>query len=172
MMDDGRGLARFTSGSISLGANFKSKQNTNKQSNASVYTDEYNLLMGNGGYFKYIDFNIPWSLNFSYSARISKQFSTPTRRDTLVFDHNLMFNGDFNLTPRWKIAFNSGYNFFTHSLVMTSIDIYRDMHCWEMRMNMIPFGPRKSYTFTLNVKASVLQDLRLIRRRSFYDLAQ
>lgn len=172
MMDDGRGLARFTSGSISLGANFKSKDKSSKHSDPTIYTDEYNLLMGNGGYFKYIDFNIPWSLNFSYSARISKQFSTPTKRDTLVFDHNLMFNGDFNLTPRWKIAFNSGYNFFTHSLVMTSIDIYRDMHCWEMRMNMIPFGPRKSYTFTLNVKASVLQDLRLIRRRSFYDLAQ
>jgi hypothetical protein len=173
MFDNGRGLARFTSGNISLSAGFKSKQNNgNKQSIPSRYADEYNLLMNNGGYYSYVDFNIPWSLNVSYSARVSKNFSKPTHRDTLVFDHSLMFNGDFNLTPRWKIDIKSGYNFYSHSLTMTSIDIYRDMHCWEMRMSMIPFGPRKSYTFTLNVKAAVLQDLRLIRRRSFYDLVQ
>jgi len=38
-----------------------------------------------------------------------------------------------------------------------------------MRLGTIPFGPRKSYNFTLNVKASILQDLRLVRRRDYRD---
>jgi len=31
------------------------------------------------------------------------------------------------------------------------------------------FGPRKSFNFTLKVKAAVLQDLKLIRRRDYRD---
>ncbi len=172
ILDNGKGLARFTNGNLSLSANFRSKENKNKKSIPNNYIDEYNLLMRDGRYYNYVDFNIPWNLNFTYSMRVNKSVTNVTKKDTLVFDQSLMFNGDFNLTPRWKIAFNSGYNFDTKELAITSIDIYRDLHCWEMRLSAIPFGPRKSYTFTLNVKASVLQDLRLIRRRSFFDAAQ
>ena len=38
-----------------------------------------------------------------------------------------------------------------------------------MHMQAVPFGPRKSYNFTLNVKAAVLQDLKIMRRRDFRD---
>ncbi|MEN9339778.1 MAG: hypothetical protein RIQ62_1090, partial [Bacteroidota bacterium] len=51
----------------------------------------------------------------------------------------------------------------------TSFTIYRDLHCWEMRLNLIPFGLLKSYNFTLNVKSTVLQDLKLVRRKDFRD---
>jgi hypothetical protein len=40
-----------------------------------------------------------------------------------------------------------------------------------MRLGTVPFGPRKYYNFTLNVKASVLQDLKLLRRRDYRDAA-
>jgi hypothetical protein len=43
------------------------------------------------------------------------------------------------------------------------------MHCWEMRLSTIPFGQRKSFYFTLQVKAQVLNDLKLIRRRDYRD---
>jgi hypothetical protein len=47
--------------------------------------------------------------------------------------------------------------------------VFRDLHCWAMHMQAVPFGPRKSYNFTLNVKAAVLQDLKIMRRRDFRD---
>jgi hypothetical protein len=125
--------------------------------------------MQNGGYYNYVDFNIPWSLNLSYSLNVDKQYAAYSKSDTTVLGQNLMFSGDFNLTSRWKVSVSSGYDFETNSLTFTSIDIYRDLHCWEMRLGTIPFGPRKSFNFTLNVKASILQDLKLVRRRDYRD---
>jgi hypothetical protein len=55
-------------------------------------------------------------------------------------------------------------------IAFTSIDIFRDLHCWEMRFNWIPFGFRQSYNFSINVKSGMLQDLKLNRRRQWFDL--
>jgi len=54
-------------------------------------------------------------------------------------------------------------------MTYTSFEIFRDLHCWEMHLNLIPFGYLRSYNFTLNVKSSVLQDLKLVRRKDFRD---
>ncbi len=119
----------------------------------------------------YVDFNIPWNASLSYSLTASRNYIFQSQKDTLILDQNAIVGGDFNLTPRWKIALTSGYNFSQKQLSYTSLDIYRDLHCFEMRLNTIPFGPLKSFTFTLNVKAAVLQDLRLLRRRDYRDSA-
>lgn len=170
LWDDGKGIARFTNGNLALSANFRSKGTSGNKDSKAAKTDEYSRLMQNGGYNDYIDFNIPWSLNVAYALTANKNYSVFSKSDTLVVSQNAMFSGDFNLTPRWKITFSSGYDFTMHQLTFTSIDIYRDLHCWEMRMGVIPFGPRKSYNFTLNVKASILQDAKLLRRRDFRDV--
>jgi hypothetical protein len=38
-----------------------------------------------------------------------------------------------------------------------------------MSLGAVPFGPNKNYNFTINVKAQVLQDLKLVRRRDYRD---
>ena len=168
---EGNGIARFRNASMALSASFRSKQRS-KDDNPAVKTDEYQQLMQYGGYNGYVDFDVPWSLNVAYSVNVDKQYASFTKTDTTILTQSLLFSGDFNLTPRWKLTFSSGYDFLTGSLTLTSIDIYRDLHCWEMRLGTIPFGPRKSYNFTLGVKASILQDLKLIRRRDYRDTVQ
>lgn len=168
LWQEGNGLVRFRNANIALGANFRSQQKDQGQ-NPPVQNDTYNQLMQSGGYNNYVDFKIPWSLNVAYALALDKRYSVYSKSDTLTYTQNFLFSGDFNLTDRWKITFSSGYDFTNKSLTLTSVDIYRDMHCWEMRLGTIPFGPRKSYNFTLNVKASILQDLRLIRRRDYRD---
>ncbi len=169
MLDKGEGLARFSNANLSLGSNFHSKpRNSNNNPSNS---DEYNRLMRNNGYSNYVDFNIPWSLNVSYSLTLNNNWSPYSHTDTLVLSHFVQFSGDLSLTERLKIKISSGYNFDQHTLSITSIELYRDMHCWEMRIQTIPFGPLKNYNFTLNVKASVLQDLKLVRRRDYRDAA-
>ena len=79
----------------------------------------------------------------------------------------LNVSGDINITKKWKIGFTTGYDFTQKDLSYTSLDIYRDLHCWEMRFNWIPFGTRKGWSFTINVKASVLQDLKYNMKRDF-----
>jgi len=96
---------------------------------------------------------------------------TYTKRGALNSDVNqsLSFNGDLNLTSYWKIGFNTWYDLSAGKFTNMSLNFYRDLHCWEMRMNWIPFGGQESYNFQINVKSSILQDLKLNKRKDFYD---
>ncbi len=165
MWDGGGGIARFQNANISLAGGF-----SGKPKDKSKQTDDVRRTMLYGRYDDYADFNIPFNINFSYTLGISKEQIVERKKDTLrVSQHFIGVDGDVNITSRWKLGVRTGYDFTTKQLQLTSIDIYRDMHCWEMRISTIPFGQRKSYFFTLQVKATVLQDLKLVRRRDFRD---
>lgn len=114
---------------------------------------------------EYVDFDIPWKLQVNYNMQYSK--ANPFVRETI--SHQLNFSGDMSLTKTWKMVFRSGYDFTTRNISFTNIDIYKDLHCWEMRFNWNPFGQFQSWNFTINVKSSMLQDLKLTRQRSWYD---
>jgi hypothetical protein len=169
MWDAGKGLARFRRANASVGGSLRSITDKTDDNKPERQTEEYQRLLSYGRYANYADFNVPWNLSFSYNMDISKRYMPETLKDTIEFNHMSMFSGDVNITPRWKLAVTSGYNFTTKQLSVTQVEIFRDLHCWEMRLSTIPFGPNKNFTFTLNVKAQILQDLRLIRRRDFRD---
>jgi len=119
----------------------------------------------------YVDFNIPWSINLSYTLRYTNSFwyTTFPPENRKEYIQTLSFFGDVNLTPKWKIGFRSGYDFEQKEISYTSIDIYRDLHCWELKFNWIPTGFRKSWNVTINVKAAVLQDLKLTKKKDWRD---
>ncbi len=157
--DKNHKVGRLTSTGVSVSFNFNQDASKNKSSHA---TEEENKLIKEHPE-NYIDFNIPWTLAANYNLQYSKGglVSTTTQ--------SFSFNGDLRLTPKWKIGFMSGYDFVHHQVTYSSINIYRDLHCWEMHLNWIPFGQHQSYSFQINVKAPVLQDLKLIRKRDWYD---
>jgi len=167
MEDMGFGLAQFSSASFSLGSNFHSKPIGNGPNPSN--SEEYGRVMRNAGYNNYSDFNIPWSVNFSYSFSANNTYNAISKRDTIILSQTLTLQGELQITQRWKLNVSSGYNFTFNQLTLTSIDVYRDLHCWAMHLQTIPFGPRKSFTFTLNVKSAILQDLKLTKRRDFRD---
>ncbi len=111
------------------------------------------------------DWNMTLSYNLYYVNRENPMLKM--YEDDVI--QSLNVNGEFHLTRKWKINFTSGYDFKSKDFSYTAIDIYRDLHCWEMRFNWIPFGFRKSWNFTINVKASVLQDLKYALRKDFRD---
>ena len=158
-------LLRFENANLSLTASLPFKKGKSSLQNAS---DNQKMAVGNN-LDNYADFNIPWSLNISYSLNVNKNFIVKKQADTLLLNQNIIFVGDVNLTPKWKIGLRSGYDFATKKISFSTLDIYRDLHCWEMKFNTIIFGTRRSYNFGLNVKASVLQDLKLTRRKDFRD---
>ncbi|RZK45761.1 MAG: hypothetical protein EOO94_03820 [Pedobacter sp.] len=104
----------------------------------------------------FVDFKLPWNFSFNYSL----QYSNPLGIDRQL-TNTLNFNGDVALTPKWKVQFNSGVDFRRKSLSPTSLSLYRDLHCWDLSFNWVPFGAYQSYSVDLKVKASILQDLRL-----------
>ncbi|MFI5221815.1 MAG: LPS-assembly protein LptD, partial [Bacteroidia bacterium] len=117
---------------------------------------------------EYLDFNIPWSLTVSYTVNYNK-YANLNNKSLPQFTQTLNYSGDFNLTKKWKIVYSSGYDFINKTTSFTSINITRDLHCWEFKFDWIPFGPRQSFLFTIKVKAAVLQELKQTRRREWYD---
>lgn len=163
---EGKRLARMTSANLSVGTSLRqgglAAASGNYNSNRGTQ-QELNMINGNPN--AYVDFNIPWSLNMSYNLVWSK----PLLDETL--NQNIRFSGDLNVTPKWKIGFDSNYDIVTKEFGYTSLNLYRDLHCWEMQFNWVPFGIRQSYNVTINVKSAVLQDLKLSRKRDWYDFS-
>lgn len=113
---------------------------------------------------EYVDFDIPWTFNFSYNFNYGKQGFLPSASQQV-----LSFNGDLSLTKTWKLSVSSGYDLSQKAFTITSLNFHKDLHCWEAVFNINPFGQFQSYSFDLRVKASMLQDLKVSKRRTWFD---
>ncbi|MTI19951.1 hypothetical protein E1176_02855 [Fulvivirga sp. RKSG066] len=166
--NSGQGIGQLSSATIALSTNLspggnKSDQKTRERINNSALNDaEKDYLISNPD--AYVDFSIPWSLRINYSLNYSKRgFEDPN------ITQSLRFSGDFSLSEKWKITYNSGYDFEEKDFTLTQFGITRDLHCWTMNLSWTPFGRYESYNFTIRVKSSLLQDLKIERNRSFLD---
>ncbi|MCF6169949.1 MAG: hypothetical protein L3J31_03270 [Bacteroidales bacterium] len=155
---------------LSLNYRFSDKDIKKKEVPKNATENELNEIRNNQEEF--VDWDIPWSLSFRYS------FAYTNSDDYINFEkitenkivQTLGLSGELNLTPKWKFTFRTGWDFTNNALSYTSVNIYRDLHCWEMRFSWIPIGPRQSWNFSINVKASILQDLKLNRKKDFRDI--
>ena len=114
------------------------------------------------------DFNywdVPWSLRISYSLSVPRKYYYNEFNTLDSVSNNVVqtmgINGSFSLTKNWNITFRSGWDFTKQAISYTSIDIYRDLHCWQMTFNWVPLGNRQRWDFTIRVKADMLKDLKL-----------
>lgn len=172
LLSSGGGLAQFRNGQAGLTMTVHGeKKNEKQQDDAMKNNGEVKRLLQNGGYNDYYDFNIPWNLTVNAGISAVRRVRLDAA-DSMVYTPNLTFSGGFNLTERWKVNVTSGLEFARIDKVKlgtTQIDISRDLHCWQMNLSLVPFGYIRNFMFTLQVKSSVLQDLKLTRRKSFQD---
>jgi hypothetical protein len=78
--------------------------------------------------------------------------------------------GSIEITEKWRIDVNTGYDFVRKEWTPTQLDVYWDLHCWELSVNWVPIGFRKSIYLRLNIKASMLKDLKVEYRNNNTDL--
>lgn len=141
-------LFRMSSANFSLALNWRMDQNT---FNAKKKKTDENQNR--------------WSATFNYTFtygltdNIYYYMLKDKSRYTKNMIHTLNVAGEIQVTKKWKLGFRTGYDFVGKDFSYTSLDIYRDLHCWEMSFNWIPFGYRKGWSFTINVKSSVLKDV-------------
>lgn len=150
-------LARLTNANLSIGTSFQSK-NVTKQ-NLSEEQEEYLTNSLND----YVSFDVPWNINLAYSLFL-QTVKTTAGNDSLTYNQTMNISGGLNLTKNWKLTASTSYDFVNQKFPTAALGIYRDLHCWEMSIQWVPFGIRPSYSFVLRVKASVLQDLKLPKR--------
>lgn len=154
---DGR-LARFTNGSIaintSIGSNMLEALRKTRQP-----TDQTNGAERGAQNDLNAQEKLPWNLRVGYNVNF-----TNTNDRKVLTSQLLNFSGDLMPTKFWKVGITSGFDFNTQRLSYTSVNIYRDLKCWEARIDWIPFGPNKSYNLTLNLKSSMLSDVKIPKR--------
>lgn len=113
-----------------------------------------------------------WNISFGYSVyarrvRFSEQIDEGfSVQDSLAVTQSIQFNGDIDLFGRFKISANSGYDFVLKEFTPTTILMSVDLNCWELNARFVPFGFRKSYGISINIKSSMLKDLKLERNRN------
>ncbi|MCF8226804.1 MAG: LPS-assembly protein LptD [Bacteroidales bacterium] len=171
-------LVRLTRASITMGTSFSSKSGKEDEEEGEEDDPLLNSAFDNNGindpnagydpsvddqYGDYVDFDVPWSVNIDYSFNYRKQ------KDVSDIVQTVRLSGDLSLTPKWKIGFNTGYDIFNRQFTTTNLSLYRDLHCWEMRISVVPFGSYKSYNFQINAKSSILSDLKYDKRKSWQD---
>ena len=132
----------------------------------ALHANPLGLTPGDVDYYllrQYADFDVPWSLNFNF-------FYTNNKPGLEVLEtRSLDVNGNITLTDNWKIGFRTGYDFERKALSYTTINMFRDLHCWQLNVFWVPFGFQRSYTIGIGAKASILNDLKLDRRRGIGD---
>lgn len=102
---------------------------------------------------------LPWNLRITYNLGLTNLDDRAVKTS-----HLLNFSGDLMPTKFWKLGISSGFDFNTKRLSYTSVNIYRDLKCWEARIDWVPFGPNKSYNLTLNLKTAMLNDVKIPKR--------
>lgn len=150
-------IARLTSFYLTIGASLNPNAKTKDNNAASHYKEMY------GKPTNYVDWDIPWDIRINYSFNYNKPY------DTKNITQSLELSGSISITKKWRATVNTGYDFVRKEVTYTTIDITRDLHCWEATLNLRPFGTFRSYMFRINVKSSMLQDLKLKKERSWQD---
>jgi len=151
MWDEHKKIGRITNARVSLSFSLSDKTFSKKE------TKKYHSETTS----EYAEFNIPWNMSFSYNW----SFVKPGLNKTIV--QTARVSGSVDLTSKWKADFTLGYDFTNKKFTYPSLRIARDLHCWAMSLHIIPFGAYQSYNFQINVKASVLQDLKYNQRRNW-----
>ena len=154
----------------SLNSNtFKKKKDKDKKDYKSKKGTKEELEELNGHKEDYVDFNNAWRASVSYTLAYKENYNLTKNTMAYDFVQTVNFRGSINITSKWKIGGSTGWDFKTNQITYTSVDIYRDLHCWELMFNWIPMGFNRSYNLTLRIKSPLLQDLKLNRKRNWRD---
>jgi lipopolysaccharide assembly outer membrane protein LptD (OstA) len=165
-------LLRFDNSSLDIGFNYSlssekfKKKSTTTNTNGQPAQPKTEMIPD---YDYYVDFDIPWSFSVSYNFRYSNAYNSSYKHNVDQVIQTLGFNGQLNITPKWKITVTTGWDFTHGQLSYTSIQVYRDLHCWEMSFGWVPKGGQQNWNFSINIKASILQDMKLNKKKDFRD---
>ena len=150
----------------------KNKDNKGKEENEDEETEEETEEQNNNSNMRktekasvdsdgYLAFKLPWSVSLSYSYSIredrSKDINIKTMRYPYSLTHSLNVSGNFKIGSRWNMTYSTGYDFTSKEMSMTTLNITRDLHCFNMSCGLV-FGLFTSYNFSIRANSSMLTD--------------
>ena len=175
--NNGQGLGNLRTLSTSISASFSSNKGKGKDKEVndqgqsvpdgideSQYGTEEEKEYIRQNPEEYVDFDVPWTFRIQYSiSRNQTGFQDPQ------IIQSMQFSGTVALTEKTQVTYNSGFDFVNKEFTTTRIGIARDLHCWSLNFSWVPFGRYQSFSLVIRPNSSILQDLKLEKRRNFYD---
>lgn len=141
----------------------EAKKSSLRSSNAKV---PKNADVDNDGY---MPFKLPWNFTVSYGIMMAEntaaKINVKNMRYPYKFTQNLNFSGNVGISDNWRINFTSGYNFEYKKLTTTTMNISRDLHCFEMSCGIV-LSPFTSFNFSFRATSQMLADALKIDKRS------
>ena len=117
----------------------------------------------------YMPFKFPWSFTVSYGITMAEntaaKINVKTMRYPYKFTQNMNFSGNIGISDNWRINFTSGYNFQFKKLTTTTMNISRDLHCFEMSCGIV-LSPYTSFNFSFRATSQMLADALKFDKRS------
>ncbi len=180
-IDNGGSLFRLTNANVTVNYSFSSKDfekgstTDNTDVNGTTLNNTEDLLNDRSDLskssfddkkevtksdIKLYNYKIPWSLRLAYSTTYSNQ-----RRENEITGNTLMFSGDIEFSPRWRVGISSGYDFNGKAVSFTRLRFERDLLSWKLNFNWMPFGSQKSWFFFIGIKSGVLSDIKWDKNR-------
>jgi len=163
-------IFRLTSANVSANISFSSKDfeknekvktNTTNQNqfgeSSTNYTNKKDKNIKETSLYKA---TIPWNINIAYAINYANYGVS----NSGIGSNSLMFNGDLELSPKWKVRYSSGYDFKNKGFTYTRLGFTRDLDSWSFNFDWSPFGNNKSYYFRIGVNSSMLSDLKWDKR--------
>ncbi|MBR1799333.1 MAG: LPS-assembly protein LptD [Bacteroidales bacterium] len=141
---------------------------TNGQPTRALLQTPYNnnaVLMTGG----YVDFSVPWNISLNYTFSHVSRYHAAEMSMNYETVQSISLSGNFTFTKNWKVAMTTGYDIVNKGMSYTTVDIYRDLHCWEMKFSWVPFGYYKSWSFQINIKADALRDVKYQKQETYLD---
>ncbi len=117
----------------------------------------------------YMDFNIPWSFSISYGVSMRENTAAKIKEKNMRYPYkltqNMNFSGNIKLSNKWNINFSSGWDFMDKELTTTTMNVTRDLHCFNMSCGIV-LKPYRSYNFSIRANSAMLADALKYDQRS------
>lgn len=156
-------LGRLTNANLSFGMNFDSKKEKPTASGEQKGAEKPTIKSEGD---EYVEFSMPWSFRFDYSLTYSNSYKPDTKPSIY---QSLNMGGRLSLTEKWQMDMTTNFDIQAMKFSFTTVNITRTLHCWSMSFNFVPFGDRKSYSFTLSASSAMLRDLKVSKQSSWRD---
>lgn len=162
-----QGIGRIDNGSVSTGLVLTSRKNQNRLAAlntemAPVWNPVYQQWITSPNQMVY--FEIPWKLTIEHI--VSLNTNTANFLDTrYTLTNTFRTTADMNITENWKIQGTVMYDANVKKVSNLNLNLYRNIHCWNVAFTWTPIGTNKSFLISLRGNASMLQNANINLRR-------
>lgn len=111
-------------------------------------------------------------LSFEWSSNVNGSVNfTPSQIVGAPASISALITADLTATidKVWRFSTGFGYDFVSGAITAPSVNLQRDLHCWEMAFRWQPFGTMQGYFFRIGIKMAQLRDVQFTRQNNpFY----